>query len=219
MPFTFVKYFSAISLGALITLGVPATAETTHDTAHNHGHAHDSDDIYKGYFADDQIASRQLSDWVGDWQSVYPLLQDGTLDSVMQHKAEKGENTASEYKAYYDIGYATDVNRILIEDDTVTFFRGGNPIQANYAEDGYEVLTYDAGNRGVRFIFEKVSGDADAPGFIQFSDHKIAPGIADHYHLYWGNDRAELLEELTNWPTYFPIDLTGAEIAAEMQAH
>ncbi|MCR6719457.1 MAG: metal-binding protein ZinT [Chitinophagaceae bacterium] len=47
----------------------------------------------------------------------------------------------------------------------------------------------------MRFIFKKVEGDADTPQFIQFSDHRIAPAKADHYHLYWGNDRAALLEE------------------------
>ena len=33
------------------------------------------------------------------------------------------------------------------------------------------------------------------------------------------DDRAEVLEELTNWPTYFPAELSASEIAADMQAH
>ena len=48
---------------------------------------------------------------------------------------------------------------------------------------------------------------------------KIAPGAADHYHLYWGDDRAGLLEELTNWPTYYPAALSADAIVAEMIAH
>jgi zinc transport system substrate-binding protein len=184
-----------------------------------HGHDHGDDQVYKGYFEDSQIKERALSDWAGDWQSVYPYLQDGTLDPVMAHKAESGEQTAEEYKAYYEIGYKTEIERITIDGDVVTFFQNGKPLKVRYASDGYEILTYKKGNRGVRFIFKKTEGDAAAPEYIQFSDHKIAPEAADHYHLYWGDDRAALLEEVTNWPTYYPSSLTAKEIVREMMAH
>lgn len=192
-----------------------------HDTdgKEAHSHSHGDDQIYKGHFKDSQIKERVLSDWAGDWQSVYPHLQDGTLDPVMAHKAESGDQTADEYKAYYEIGYKTDVERITIDGDTVTFFKDGQPLKARYASDGYEILTYKKGNRGVRFIFKKTEGDAAAPQYIQFSDHRIAPEAADHYHLYWGNDRAALLEEVTNWPTYYPSSLSAKEIVSEMMAH
>ncbi|WP_412768642.1 ZinT family metal-binding protein [Martelella mediterranea] len=195
-----------------------------HDHDHAHGdeaHAHDHGDpqIAKGYFEDSQIADRTLSDWEGDWQSVYPYLQDGTLDPVMEHKAETGSMTAAEYKAYYDAGYKTDVERITIDGDMVTFYRDGEAVEGHYASDGYEILTYAKGNRGVRFIFEKTGGDEAAPQFIQFSDHRIAPADADHYHLYWGDDRAAVLEELTNWPTYYPSSLNADQIVDEMLAH
>ncbi len=191
------------------------------DHGHSHDHAHDeaAQQIYKGYFEDDQIKARVLTDWEGDWQSVYPYLQDGTLDPVTAHKAEHGNMGADEYKAYYDVGYKTAVERILIDGDMVTFFEGGKPLAARYASDGHETLTYKKGNRGVRFIFQKTEGDEAAPQYIQFSDHKIAPGVADHYHLYWGNDRAALLEEVTNWPTYYPTSLSADEIVREMIAH
>lgn len=190
-----------------------------HEHGHGHGHDHGDDQIYKGYFEDDQVKDRALTDWAGDWQSVYPYLKDGTLDPVMAHKAEEGDKSAEEYKAYYDIGYRTNVERITIDGDTVTFFEDGKPLKARYASDGHEILTYKAGNRGVRFIFKKVEGDAAAPEFIQFSDHKIAPDASDHYHLYWGNDRAALLEEVTNWPTYYPSSLDAKGIVHEMLEH
>ena len=186
---------------------------------HSHGHDHGDEQIYKGYFEDDQIKDRTLADWAGDWQSVYPYLQDGTLDPVMEHKAESGDQTSEEYKAYYEIGYETDVERITINGDKVTFFKDGVPLAATYASDGYEILTYKKGNRGVRFIFKKTDGDAAAPEYIQFSDHRIAPADADHYHLYWGDDRTALLQEVTNWPTYYPSSLNADEIVAEMMAH
>ena len=59
------------------------------EEGHNHGYAH---------FEDSDVQDRTLSDWDGDWQSVYPYLQDGVLDEVMEKKAESGEKTAEEYK-------------------------------------------------------------------------------------------------------------------------
>ncbi len=212
----------ALTMAMLFATGAAAQMQgiqlAAGSSTHNHAHNHD-DDVYKGYFKDSQIAERSLSDWEGDWQSVYPYLQDGTLDPVMAHKAEHGKKTAEEYRAYYEIGYRTDVDRIVIGPGSVAFHKGDKSVQGQYAADGYEVLTYKKGNRGVRFIFKKMAGDSEAPQFIQFSDHRIAPEKADHYHLYWGDDRAALLEEVTNWPTYYPSSMNGDEIVHAMMAH
>ena len=205
----------------------PTGSAHTHDHAHDHdhdhahGHSHDpvSQDIRRGIFEDAQIKERTLSDWEGDWQSVYPYLQDGTLDVVMEHKAKNGSKTAEEYRAEYETGYRTNVDRIVIDGSSVTFHDGDQVMTGMYEDDGYEILTYKAGNRGVRYVFEKVEGDDAAPDFIQFSDHGIFPEDASHYHLYRGDDRPALLEEVTNWPTYYPSSLSSEEIAQEMLAH
>lgn len=206
----------AVLMATMSLTHSPAAAAS--DKGHSH-EAHKSDDIYRGYFEDSQIKDRTLSDWEGDWQSVYPYLLDGSLDPVMARKAEQGEKSAEELRAYYQTGYKTDVERIVIDGDIFTFYREGKPVQAHYVSDGHEVLTYKKGNRGVRYIFKKAAGDADAPMFVQFSDHAIAPMKAGHYHLYFGNNRAALLEEITNWPTYYPSGLTADEIVKEMLAH
>ena len=218
------KSFARISCaflvgGALLAAALPAAAETK-NKASTHSHSHgDEKTVYKGYFEDDQIKPRPLADWQGDWASIYPHLKDGKLDKWIAHKAESGDRTAEEYRAYYETGFKTDVERIVIADGSVTFYRNGKPLQARYESDGYEILTYKKGNRGVRFIFRKAGGDAAAPLYIQFSDHRIAPEKSDHYHLYWGDDRAKILEELTNWPTYWPAGMSGDEIADAMMAH
>lgn len=221
----------ALALGSMLFFAAAAVAQTSdagHDHSHGHDHGHDhahehkdaaQEAIHNGYFEDDQVRDRPLSDWQGDWQSVYPYLRDGTLDPVMAHKAEHGDKTAEEYRAYYETGYKTDVDRITIEGDRVSFRSGDAVVSGQYAGDGHEILTYAKGNRGVRYVFRKTAGDEAAPQFIQFSDHRIAPEKADHYHLYWGDDRAALLQEVTNWPTYYPASLDGAQILAEMMAH
>lgn len=148
----------------------------------------------------------------------------GTLDPGTKAKAEKGDKTHAEYRAYYETGYETDVDRIEIDGDKVTFHRATGAVTGQYADGGHEVLTYDKGNRGVRYSFRKVDGDAAAPGDIRFGDHKIAPEKADHYHLYWshlywGDDRAAVLAEPTKWPTYYPWRMDAAAVLAEMLAH
>ncbi|SCX34440.1 Cadmium-induced protein ZinT [Agrobacterium rosae] len=187
--------------------------------AHDHAHSHSDPKIYAGYFEDSQVKDRPLANYAGDWQSVYPYLKDGTLEPVWKHKARKGTSSVDDIRAEYEVGYKTDVDRITIEGDAVTFFKDGQPSKGAYAYDGKEILTYKKGNRGVRFIFKKTDGDASAPQFIQFSDHGIAPNKADHYHLYWGKDRAALLNEVTNWPTYYPSSLEPEQIVSEMKAH
>ncbi|WP_458527039.1 metal-binding protein ZinT [Onishia taeanensis] len=197
----------------------------SHGHNHDHGHGHDHDGaIYAGYFQDAQIEDRPLADWEGDWQSVYPFLENGMLDEVFAYKAAHGgDKTAQAYKHYYETGYQTEVSRIVIHDGAVSFYRGDEEITGTYEYEGFEVLNYEAGNRGVRYLFELAEGAADAtsklPAFIQFSDHAIAPHEAHHFHLYWGDDREALLDEVTNWPTYFPSDMSGAEVAEEMMSH
>ncbi|WP_395539981.1 ZinT family metal-binding protein [Neotabrizicola sp. sgz301269] len=210
---------SLMILAVTFALGPVAQAETA-KAGHDHHHMSEAEkQVYAGYFEDSQIQPRSLADWAGDWQSVYTLLKDGTLDPVMQAKAQKGDKSAEDYKAYYEIGYKTEVDRIVIQGDSVSFHSGDAVVTGTYAQDGHEVLTYEKGNRGVRYVFKKTAGDAAAPPVIQFSDHAIAPQAAGHYHLYCGDDRAQLLTELTNWPTYYPSALSGGDIVHEMLAH
>ena len=227
MQKTLTRVTGALALGSMLVAAAAATAAGGDKPAahsHNHGHDHSQmteaeKQIYKGYFEDAQVKPRPLTDWEGDWQSVYPYLLNGSLDSVMAEKAAHGDKTAAEYRAYYEIGYKTDVNRIVIAPASVTFYKEGKPTKGTYVSDGQEILTYKKGNRGVRYIFKKTAGDEAAPQFIQFSDHTIAPKKAGHYHLYWGNDRKALLDEVTNWPTYYPFLMDGADIVEEMAAH
>lgn len=212
------KNLGILTLGALAVMPVQTSAQTANSTTSD-SETHDHHDHGPSLINEADVAARSLSDWAGDWQSVYPFLQDGTFDVVLTHKAAEGERTVDEYRAYYEAGYATDVDRILIEGTSVSFFSEDGVVQGDYDSDGYEILTYASGNQGVRYIFEKEGGDDAAPQFIQFSDHIITPTKADHYHLYWGDDRAGLLAEVTNWPTYFPVNMSGSEIADSMLAH
>ena len=179
------------------------------EEGHNHGYSH---------FDDSDVQDRTLFDWDGDWQSVYPYLQEGILDEVMERKAENGSKTAEEYRAYYETGYKTDVSQITIdaESRTMCFVKNGVAVKATYEYKGYQIYDYASGSRGVRYFFEATGGDADAPKFVQFSDHGIGPGKAEHFHIYSGNDGSQ---EMDNWPTYYPTDMSGNEIKEDMLEH
>jgi len=84
------------------------------EEGHNHGVAD---------FADSDVQDRNLSDWDGEWQSVYPYVLDGTLDPVMEKKAESGTKTAEEYKESYIASYETDIEKISIDGNTITYTR------------------------------------------------------------------------------------------------
>ena len=176
-----------------------------------------------GYFDDADVTDRSLKDWSGEWQSVYPYLTDGTLDEVWEYKAKANKDmSAEEYKSYYTTGYQTDVEKITIngKKKTISFVQNGQEHTYTYKYKGYEILTYKKGNRGVRYLFEATDDNAGEFKYVQFSDHGISSQKAEHFHLYWGGEsQKKLLEELENWPTYYPADLSGREIAQEIIAH
>lgn len=179
------------------------------------------DDVYEGYFDDEDVADREISDWAGSWQSVYPYFEEGELDEVYETRAEEdGDMTFEEYKEYYETGYRTDVDNIdITEEGEITFHAGDTSFGGSYVYEGYEILEYEAGNRGVRFIFELEDGEDNAPRYIQFSDHIIAPEDSGHFHLYWGDDNEELLEEMEHWPTYYPEDISVDQIIDDLLLH
>ena len=97
-------------------------------------------------------------------------------------------------------------------------------IQAIFTEHkgnyGYRRMTLELRNRGVRYLFEAKESDAGDFKYVQFSDHEITPVKAAHFHIFHGGKSQEALyDELENWPTYYPSNLSGLEVAQEMLAH
>lgn len=208
-------------ISALLTAGLFSS------TAMAHGHHHDKTQTpaqrraAEGIFDAKDVQNRNLSDWDGVWQSVEPYLTSGELDSVMQAKATKNKDkTAEEYRAYYAEGYKTDVDMIGIENNIIEFHRGDKVDQCEYHYAGYRVLNYTSGKKGVRYLFECKDKNSQAPKFIQFSDHIIAPEKAEHFHLYMGDESQDaLLTQLDNWPTYYPYTMNGKDIVHDMLHH
>ncbi|MQS64999.1 metal-binding protein ZinT [Escherichia coli] len=208
----------AVALGVFI-VSAPAFSHGHH--SHGKPLTEVEQKAANGVFDDANVQNRTLSDWDGVWQSVYPLLQSGKLDPVFQKKADADKTkTFAEIKDYYHKGYATDIEMIGIEDGIVEFHRNNETTSCKYDYDGYKILTYKSGKKGVRYLFECKDPESKAPKYIQFSDHIITPRKSSHFHIFMGNDSQQsLLNEMENWPTYYPYQLSSEEVVEEMMSH
>ncbi|MGH2227041.1 ZinT/AdcA family metal-binding protein, partial [Enterococcus faecalis] len=78
-------------------------------------------------------AERTLTDYVGNWQSVFALLKDGTLGQLFDYKAKlKKDKTPAEYKSYYDADYQAHVDHINISISTIAFLVNDKPQTITY---------------------------------------------------------------------------------------
>lgn len=205
-------------------LGMGLLLSSTQALAHGHHHGKPLTEMElkasEGVFNDKDVKDRALSDWEGIWQSLSPYLLKGDLDPVLEHKAKQGGKTLEEYRAYYKKGYVTPIETIGIENNVMEFTHGKEVNSCRYSYAGYKILTYTSGKKGVRYLFECQDRQSKAPKYVQFSDHTITPRKSQHFHIFMGNDSQEqLLKEMDNWPTYYPYNMTTAQVVDEMLHH
>jgi zinc transport system substrate-binding protein len=193
--------------------------EGMQDEEEEEGHSHSHEESFTA--AD--VKDRELTDWEGDWQSVYPFVLDGTLDPVWEHRAEEGDKTAREYLEEGKAHYVTDVDRVVITPDSMSFYRNGVPATARYVYRGPGITPIEGESPWVRYKFEAVgTPPTGAPKYIMFSDHLHAPQKTEHFHIYAsdkGFDELMADEDPVNYPTYYASDLTKSELVAEMIGH
>ena len=127
--------------------------EGMQESEHEHEHSHGKE---VSTFEDSEVRDRSLSDWKGDWQSAYPLAKSGALDEAFKEKAEKtGKMTAEEYKAYYLKGYETDIAKINIDGDTISFTdESGKEVKSPYKYLGTYIQNWSTGTKAAMYRFE-----------------------------------------------------------------
>lgn len=192
--------------------------------AHSHHHGKPLSEVERnaseGVFDNKDVKNRALSDWDGIWQSLNPYLVQGDLDSVLEKKAQRGDMSVEQYREYYKKGYATDIDMISIENNIIEFHIGKKVNACRYDYDGYKILNYASGKKGVRYLFKCNDSQSKAPKYVQFSDHIIAPRQSQHFHIFMGNQSHEtLLKEMDNWPTFYPYNMSKEDIVEEMLHH
>lgn len=208
-----------------LTAGSLALLLTGAVYAHSHDHGHQMSEkalqASQGVFDNSDVKNRTLADWEGTWQSVYDYLIAGDLDPVIEAKVAKNPGkTFADYQTYYSNGYKTDIQWIAIENNRMDFHKKDSAASCEYSYASYKILTYVSGKKGVRYLFTCQDKNSTAPKYVQFSDHIIEPTKSIHFHIYMGNESHEkLLEEMDNWPTYYPLSLNKDGIVDEMLHH
>ena len=192
------------------------TVEGMQEEDHDHDHSHD-EEITK-----DDIKDRTLSDFAGEWKSLYPYLLNGDLDEYCEHKAEEDEDSSTTKDTYlekYKVSWQCDAEKITISGNTITFtYTDGKTASAEYTYAGYQPKLNDEGEiSSVRYQFETTS--ADAPKYVQFNDHGHEPGEAEHFHIYFGNDGLDALMDSKTNPFFVKDALTVDEILDELMGH
>ncbi len=192
------------------------TVEGMQEEEHDHDHGHDKE------ITKDDIKDRTLSDFAGEWKSLYPYLLNGDLDEYCEHKAEEDEDSSTTKDTYlekYKASWQCDANKITINGNKITFtYTDGKSVSAEYTYAGYQPKLNDEGKiRSVRYQFETTS--TDAPKYVQFNDHGHEPGEAEHFHIYFGNDGFDALMDLKTNPFFVGGSLSVDEILDELMGH
>ena len=189
--------------------------EGMQESEHEHEHSHDKE---VSTFEDSEVKDRTLAEWKGDWQSVYPLVKSGALDEAFKEWGEKSDKmTAEEYKAYCLKGFESDIAKINIDGDTISFTdEGGKEVKSAYKYVGIYIQNWSDGTKAAMYRFEAEDKNAGAPIYVEISDHMIEPAKPEHFHLYSSNESFDAIKDLeSNWPTFYPAAMTVEEMNDE----
>ena len=205
-------------INLLEVLGDSVKTEETVEGMQEDGHGHSHDE----QLTEDDIKDRTLSDFAGAWKSLHPYLLNGDLDKFCQHRAEEDEDSSTTKDTYlekYKTSWQCDAEKISISGNTITFTYGdGKTVSAEYTYAGYQPKRNDEGEiRSVRYQVETTR--ADAPKYVQCTDHGHEPGEAEHFHIYFGNDGFDALMSAKTNPFFVKDTLSVEDILDELMGH
>ena len=191
--------------------------EGMQESEHEHSHGKEV-----STFEDSEVKDRALSDWKGEWQSAYPLAKSGALDEAFKEKAEKtGKMTAEEYKAYYLKGYESDIAKINIDGDTISFTdESGKTVKSAYKYLGTYIQNWSTGTKATMYRSEAEDKNSGAPIYVEINDHMIEPAEPEHFHIRFSNESFDAIKDPESyWPTFYPAAMTAEEVNDELAGH
>lgn len=170
---------------------------------HEHNHEHDHMDI-----TESDIKDRSLIEFNGEWKSLYPMLQNGELDSYVEEHSKEHNEDFQEVKNELQEKWESDIKTIKINNDTITFEKiDGSIEEAKYEYKGYSIVKDEDGEiKNVRYRF--ATEDNVTSKFVEFNDHEYMPVEAvEHFHIYVGNENFEALDNSKNNPYFVMASL------------
>jgi len=188
---------------------------------HEHHHEEEEHHHHAAAFTDADLKDRKLSDWEGKWKSVYAFAMDGSLDHAFEEMAEAGNMSFEDVKKNYQKGFESEVEEITIKGNKITFkYTNGKKVSAKYKYAGHAVEPWSDEGSAALYRFKATSKKAGAPLYIEFNDHMIEPTKAEHFHIWMGDDSFDsLLGDKSSFPTFFPLDMDGHEVAHHLAGH
>lgn len=183
---------------------------------HDHDHEHEHTEI-----KEEDIKDRELTDFAGNWQSLYPLLESGELEEYVEHHAEENGEPIEEVREELSEKWGCDVTEVGIDGNMISFkYSDGIQKSGEYEYAGYSpVLAEDGDIHAVLYKYESVSGDS--PKYVMFNDHGCEPAKAEHFHIIYGDDTDfdTTLKNFTYNPFFIPVGLNGEEAVEMLEGH
>ncbi len=167
-----------------------------------HSHSHEKKEVTE---------DRTLSDYEGEWQSLYPFMDEKFKTETVSYMAEaEGFDDENEAWDFFYKGNETDVRYVNIKGNTIEFVKeDGTKETGTYEYDGFYSDCW--GETSIRYQFKNTDKNSNAPAYVQFDDHLNYPSKAEHFHLYCGDDAKAMLDIKYNWPTYYPADIQSED--------
>ncbi|MCR5122309.1 MAG: zinc ABC transporter substrate-binding protein [Ruminococcus sp.] len=183
---------------------------------HDHDHEHEHAEIEES-----DIKDRELSDFAGSWQSLYPLLEAGELEEYVKDHAEEHGEPEDEVREELAKKWGCDLTAVSVDGSKIEFtFADGSNKSGEYKYTGFTPVLADDGDiHAVRYQYEAVSGDS--PKYVVFNDHGHEPAKARHFHIYYGDgaDIESALAGFTYNPFFIPAGLSGEEALDVLSGH
>ena len=179
---------------------VEADNHNHNDNNHNHNHDHDHEDQEKR-------EDVKLSDWDGDWNSVYAYKDDAEVLKGVESE-EKMENRK------FDFG------GMVVDGDKVIFHKGKANEEGETKEVAYKFVEAAPMEHGGAtmywYVFETES--KDVPKYMALMDVHGEDTMA-HFHVRLGDDKAKLVDSEDEWYPTFVRASTPASAMAEFLSH
>ncbi|OUM65703.1 hypothetical protein PIROE2DRAFT_7200, partial [Piromyces sp. E2] len=181
---------------------------TTHDHDHDHDNANASVD-------GNEVKNRELSDFEGEWKSLYIYIRSGQFDEVSAINAKNiGDKTEEEYKEHYKTNFKSEFDRMIIKGNKISFIdENGKSVSSEYINRGPIIVEWSPGVNAGFYQYEAKDKTSGVPKFILFNDHNNGPAKAVHIHFRSSDTLFDSVDrENKVWATYYPESMSDEDI-------
>ena len=181
---------------------------------HEHGHEHDEEITEK------DIKPRKLSEFNGEWQSLYPLFRTGALDEYVRQQSEKKSISIKDARAEISEKWNCGVKYVTVSGDKITFiYDNGKKATETYTYAGYATKKDESGKiSNVRYKF--LAKGKNGPKYVMFNDHGHEPASSvAHFHIYFGDKSFDDLMNSKSNPFFVDKKLNAEGCLENLMGH